>query len=78
MVQGKVVGTNVKGFCRWFNTSKGYGFLVEDGKDADIFVHYSSIAEEGFKNLKEKQPVEFTLVETDKGLQASDVRKLSK
>lgn len=76
MVEGRVVGRNLKGICKWFNSAKGYGFLVGDGAEGDIFVHYSSLLMEGFKVLKEAQPVEYTLVETPRGLQASDVRKL--
>lgn len=61
------------GKVKWFNTSKGYGFIQgEDGKD--VFVHYSAIMMEGFKNLEEGMPVEFDIVEGDKGPQAANVR----
>jgi CspA family cold shock protein len=62
-----------RGKVKWFNTSKGYGFIqADDGKD--VFVHYSAIQMEGFKNLDEGTPVEFDIVEGDKGPQASNVR----
>lgn len=61
------------GKVKWFNTTKGYGFIQrDDGKD--VFVHYSAIKMEGFKNLEEGTPVEFDIVEGDKGPQASNVR----
>lgn len=65
----------IVGVVKWFNTTKGYGFIQrEDGPD--VFVHYSAIKEEGFKNLEEGESVEFTIVEGPKGLQASDVTKV--
>ena len=57
---------------KWFNNEKGYGF-IEYNDEADIFVHYSAIAKEGYKTLKEGDYVEFKLIETPKGLQALDV-----
>jgi cold shock protein len=60
------------GVVKWFNAAKGYGFISREGND-DVFVHYSAIQTEGFKKLVEGQQVEFSLEETDKGLQASDV-----
>ena len=60
------------GHVKWFNESKGFGFLEqENGKD--VFVHYSAIAGSGFKTLKEGQKVQFTVEESDKGLQAVNV-----
>jgi CspA family cold shock protein len=65
----------VEGVVKWFNSTKGYGFLQqEDGPD--VFVHYSAITEEGFRNLEEGERVEFSIVEGPKGLQASEVVKL--
>ena len=62
-----------KGKVKWFNESKGYGFITcEDGKD--VFVHYSSIRGEGFKTLVEDQEVEFDIVAGNKGNQAHNVR----
>jgi CspA family cold shock protein len=60
------------GTVKWFNNAKGYGFIVrQDGED--IFVHYSSIRGDGFRSLREGQKVEFSIVESAKGLQAQDV-----
>ena len=64
----RVVGT-----VKWFNGDKGYGFLSRDG-GPDVFVHYSAIQAEGYRNLTEGQKVEFTIEKGPKGLQASDVR----
>ncbi len=57
---------------KWFNNEKGYGF-IEYKEDEDIFVHYSAIKSDGYKTLSEGQYVEFKLLDTDKGYQASDV-----
>lgn len=62
----------VRSKVKWFNNEKGYGFIEYNDKE-DIFVHYSAINKEGFKTLKEGQVVEFKLIETTKGLQATDV-----
>ena len=63
----------VKGTVKWFNDKKGYGFLSqEDGND--VFVHYSSIEQEGFKTLKEGQSVEFEVQDGPKGPQAINVK----
>ena len=65
----------VKGNVKWFNATKGYGFIsTEEGED--VFVHYSAIEEEGFKTLEEGQEVEFEIVEGEKGPQATNVTKL--
>lgn len=63
------------GTVKWFDERKGFGFITsEDGQD--IFVHYTSIQAEGFKNLNEGDEVEFEINETDRGPQASNVVKL--
>lgn len=62
----------VKGVVKWFNEKKGYGFLSQDDGD-DVFVHYSSIQGDGFKTLKEGDPVEFEVQEGPKGPQAVNV-----
>jgi CspA family cold shock protein len=67
--------TTTQGSVKWFNNAKGYGFLNVDGVDEDIFVHYSSILEEGFKTLKADENVEFELERGPKGLHATDVER---
>ena len=64
------------GKIKWFNNEKGYGF-IEGNLDEDIFVHYSSIKQEGYKSLSEGQIVEYELLKTDKGLQAKNVKEVS-
>ena len=61
-----------QGIVKWFNGSKGYGF-IEREEGEDLFVHYNSIIADGYRNLDEGQRVEFTVVEGQKGLQAQDV-----
>ncbi len=63
------------GSVKWFNDSKGYGFIQADGGEQDIFVHYSAIQGDGFKTLAEGQKVEFELVSGPKGPQAMNVMK---
>jgi CspA family cold shock protein len=60
------------GTVKWFNTSKGFGFIQREG-EADVFVHYSAIVSEGFKNLVQGQKVEFSVEEGPKGMQAAQV-----
>ena len=62
----------INGTVKWFNGTKGYGFLARES-GADVFVHFSAIQGEGFKNLQEGQKVEFTVEQGPKGLQASNV-----
>ncbi|MDA2916587.1 cold-shock protein [Nitrospinae bacterium AH_259_B05_G02_I21] len=65
-----------QGNVKWFNETKGFGFIVpEDGGD-DVFVHYSQISMDGFKTLAEGQPVRFEVVETSKGQQAHNVTRV--
>ncbi len=62
------------GKVKWFNNSKGYGFIQQDD-GTDIFVHFSAIQGEGYKTLEEGQPVEFEVTQGPKGLQAANVAK---
>ncbi len=61
-----------KGTVKWFNDSKGYGFISRES-GADVFVHHTAIQMEGFKSLKEGQNVEFEVAEGPKGPQAANV-----
>lgn len=61
-----------QGTVKWFNTAKGYGFIQRDS-GGDVFVHYKSINGDGFKKLKQDDKVQFEVVDTDKGLQATNV-----
>ena len=63
------------GSVRWFNNAKGYGFLGREG-GPDVFVHYSAIQLDGYKTLKEGDPVEFDVIQGDKGPQADQVTRL--
>ncbi len=62
----------VTGTVKWFNNSKGYGFLAQENGE-DIFVHYSAIQGSGYLSLQEGQRVEFSITQGQKGLQASEV-----
>lgn len=65
-----------QGTVKWFNATKGYGFLSDaDGKD--VFVHYSALQMDGFKELKDGEAVEFEVVDGEKGPQAANVIRLS-
>jgi CspA family cold shock protein len=61
-----------QGTVKWFNATKGYGFIGYEGGD-DVFVHYTAIQMEGYRRLKEGQKVEFSIEEGPKGLQAAEV-----
>ena len=63
----RIIGT-----VKWFNNSKGYGFLAQDN-GTDVFVHFSSIQGDGYRSLEEGQKVEFSIEKGQKGLQASNV-----
>ena len=67
----RIVGT-----VKWFNGSKGYGFISRD-EGEDVFVHYSAITSDGYRNLMEGQKVEFTVEKGPKGLQAANVTPLN-
>ena len=65
----------VVGFVKWFNTAKGYGFILSP-EDEDVFVHYRAIQAEGFKNLTDGQEVSYLQVKSEKGWQAAEVEIL--
>jgi len=64
-----------KGTVKWFNESKGYGFIARESGD-DVFVHYSAISGDGFRTLNEGDSVEFVITQGQKGPAASDVTVL--
>ncbi|MFA5779663.1 MAG: cold shock domain-containing protein [Elusimicrobiota bacterium] len=64
------------GKVKWFNDSKGYGFLAKDDGSGDVFVHFSAIGGDGFKSLAEGDAVEFDVVDSDKGPKAANVKKV--
>jgi CspA family cold shock protein len=66
----------ITGTVKWFNGSKGYGFISREG-GPDVFVHFSAIQADGYRNLTEGQKVEFTVENGPKGLQATNVTPLN-
>lgn len=71
----RVKGPRETGKVKWFNATKGFGFITRSQGD-DVFVHYRSIRGEGHRTLREGQPVEFVVTKGEKGLQAEDVQPL--
>ena len=71
----QIMAEKEQGTVKWFNGSKGYGFIERDTGE-DIFVHYSAIMMEGFRTLDEGQRVEFVVMEGEKGPQAQEVMPL--
>ncbi|MHA6493050.1 cold shock domain-containing protein CspD [Pseudomonas borbori] len=63
----------VSGKVKWFNNAKGYGFILADGRDEDLFAHYSAIQMDGYKTLKAGQPVSFDIIQGPKGLHAVNI-----
>ena len=63
------------GTVKWFNNSKGYGFITREG-NPDVFVHFGAISSEGYKTLNEGDKVTFEVEQGEKGLQAKDVKKV--
>ena len=61
-----------QGVVKWFNGSKGYGFIERDGGE-DVFVHFSAIIGDGYRNLEDGQQVEFNVTQGQRGLQAENV-----
>ena len=70
----KEVSSMATGKVKWFNNAKGFGFIREDGRDEDIFAHYSTISMDGYRTLKAGQDVEFDLSEGPKGLHAVNIK----
>lgn len=67
----------VSGKVKWFNNAKGYGFIVADGRDEDLFAHFSAIQMDGYKTLKAGQPVSFDIIQGPKGLHAVNISAAS-
>jgi CspA family cold shock protein len=73
MLKGvSVMADRKKGTVKWFNSTKGFGFISQEGGE-DVFVHFKAIIGDGYKSLQENDKVEFTLTQGDKGPQASQV-----
>jgi len=62
------------GTVKWFNDSKGFGFIEQEGGGEDVFVHYSAIESDGYRSLKEGQQVEYEVSKENKGLRAANVK----
>ena len=69
--------SNQTGTVKWFNESKGYGFITPDSGDKDLFAHFREIQGNGFKTLAENARVQFEVTQGAKGLQASNIRPLA-
>lgn len=70
------MGSRITGTVKWFNNSKGYGFITREDGEKDVFVHFSAIQGEGYRSLDEGQRVEFEVEDGPKGPQATNVIKL--
>ena len=66
----------LEGVVKWFNNTKGFGFITVDGRESDIFVHYSAITATGYRSLNEGDRVSFTLEVGQKGPEARNVTKI--
>jgi CspA family cold shock protein len=66
----------VNGVVKWFNNVKGYGFVVPDGQQEDVFVHFSSISMDGYKTLQEGQKVQLEYIQGPKGLHATALQTI--
>jgi CspA family cold shock protein len=64
------------GIVKWFNDSKGFGFITPDAGGGDLFAHHTAIQMDGYKSLKESQKVEFEVITGPKGLQAAKIRAI--
>ncbi|TAN37265.1 MAG: cold-shock protein [Verrucomicrobia bacterium] len=65
------------GTVKWFNEKKGFGFIIPDGMELDVFVHYSVIQTEGFKTLAEGEKVQFEMTQDVKGARATAVQRVT-
>lgn len=65
------------GTVKWFSNAKGYGFILPDDGEEDVFAHFSAIEMDGYKTLKQGQKVQFEVNQGPKGLQASNIRAVS-
>jgi cold shock protein len=74
--RGRSSMTTQTGTVKWFNESKGYGFIAQDAGGADLFAHFRDIQGEGFKTLAENQRVQFEVKQGQKGLQAANIKPL--
>lgn len=72
-VQAKKGSIMATGTVKWFNTEKGFGFIEQEGGGLDVFAHYSNIAAQGFRELREGQKVSFDIAQGQKGLQAENI-----
>ena len=63
----------ISGKVKWFNNAKGYGFILADGRDEDLFAHFSAIQMDGYKTLKAGQAVQFDIIQGPKGLHAVNI-----
>ncbi|EGR2797494.1 cold-shock protein [Vibrio navarrensis] len=70
------MSNNTTGLVKWFNETKGFGFITPDNGGADLFVHFRSITSNGFKTLAEGQKVSFSIEQGNKGPQAANVTVL--
>ncbi|HGZ6763277.1 cold-shock protein [Vibrio parahaemolyticus] len=70
------MSAKVTGSVKWFNETKGFGFLSQDNGGQDVFVHFNAIVADGFKTLTEGQKVSFNVEQGKKGPQATDVTPL--
>ena len=73
LIKDNPKSNTVNGTVKWFNESKGFGFIEQDNGGKDVFAHYSQIASSGFKTLAEGQRVSFVVTQGQKGDQASNI-----
>jgi CspA family cold shock protein len=67
----------LQGTVKWFNDSKGFGFIAQDAGGEDVFVHHSAIESDGYRSLEEGQKVSYEITKEAKGFRAANVRTLS-